>query len=73
MPLPLRLTTNHIPPNYVVEDAITHRKPPEVRIWIVSLNCCDELHFWKQVFDGTQLVKELFGHPGSFSFRIQSR
>jgi hypothetical protein len=25
--------TFHIPPNYVVEDAITHRKPPEVRIW----------------------------------------
>jgi hypothetical protein len=23
----------YIPPNYVVEDAITHRKPPEVRIW----------------------------------------
>jgi hypothetical protein len=30
---------------------------------VVSLNCCDELHFWKQVFDGTQLVKELYGHP----------
>ena len=30
---------------------------------MVSLNCCDELHFWKQVFDGTQLVKELYGHP----------
>ncbi len=23
----------HIPPNYVVEDAITQRKPPEVRLW----------------------------------------
>jgi hypothetical protein len=30
---------------------------------IVSLNCCDELHLWKQVFDGTELVKELYGHP----------
>jgi hypothetical protein len=23
----------HIPPNYVAEDAITQRKPPEVRLW----------------------------------------
>src|SRR5262249_33854163 len=23
----------HIPPNYVVEDGTTQRKPPEVRIW----------------------------------------
>jgi hypothetical protein len=23
----------HTPPDYVVEDALIHRKPPEVRIW----------------------------------------
>src|SRR5262249_58392445 len=26
-------TTFHTPPNYVVEDGTTQRKPPEVRIW----------------------------------------
>ncbi len=31
--------------------------------WVVSLNCCDELHFWKQVCHDTQSVKELYGHP----------
>ncbi len=34
---------------------------PDFRV--VSLNCCDELHFWKQMFDCTQSVKELYGHP----------
>jgi hypothetical protein len=24
---------NHTPPNYVVEDGTTQRKPPEVRMW----------------------------------------
>src|SRR5262245_46924136 len=31
---------NHIPPHYVVEPVIVHRKPPEVRIWRLRNQSC---------------------------------